>query len=553
MSHAPLSEARMVVAVVSPRRLLLSILAFLALVVFPLASVRAHDRGLGVDSGQAGRRVALVISNAAYVHVGHLANPINDATAMAKLFTEAGFATVEAKTDLGIIAFNRALADFEVSARGADVAIVYYSGHGIEYAGRNYLIPVDAAMEREVDVKYEAVPLEHVLETVEGATRLKLVILDACRTDPFKATSSKKAVNRGLAPPEIPEVNELVAYSARAGTAAADGDPGGDSPYTAALLKRLTTPGLDVELALRRVRDDVLSSTHREQEPFYYGSMGGDELPLAPKKAEVAAAPRPVETPKPPAPVEEQVAHLEPTPDPAIAECDRLAAARFDATRPAGIAGVEYDQIDAARAVPACRAALIANPADPRVEYQLARALDKAGAAAEAVRWYRKAADAGEPGGMSDLGFMYQHGTGVAKDATEAVRWYRKAADAGEPKGMSNLGIMYRDGAGVATDAAEAVRWFRKAADAGDARGMENLGFMYENGTGVAKDAAEAVRWYRKAADAGDAPGMNNLGAVYEKGTGVAKNAAEAVRWYRKAAAAGIQEAKDNLKRLGRR
>ena len=419
----------MAIAVVSPRRLLLNVLAFLALVVFSLASVRADDRA---DSAQAGRRVALVIGNAAYVHVGHLANPINDATAMAKLFTEAGFATVEAKTDLGIIAFNRALADFEVSARGADVAIVYYSGHGIEYAGRNYLIPVDAAMEREVDVKYEAVPLEHVLETVEGATRLKLVILDACRTDPFKATSSKKAVNRGLAPPETPEVNELVAYSARAGTAAADGDPGGDSPYTAALLKRLTTPGLDVELALRRVRDDVLSSTHREQEPFYYGSMGGDELPLVAKKAEVEAAPRPVETPKPLAPVEEQVAHLEPTPDPAIAECDRLAASPSDATRPAGITGVGYDQIDAGRAVPACRAARIANPAGSRQGYQLARALDGgARPRARDGRTIAQAATAGHMVAMNNLGRIYEQGKGVTKDAAEAERWYRKGGTAG--------------------------------------------------------------------------------------------------------------------------
>src|SRR3984885_10145529 len=126
--------------------------------------------------------------------------------------------------------------------------------------------------------RFPCVPIDHILSAVEGATRLKLIILDACRTDPFRATSSKRAVARGLAAPETIEVNELVAYSARAGTAAADGDPGAASPYTAALLKRLTTPGLDVELALRRVRDDVLRATHREQEPFYYGSMGGDEF-----------------------------------------------------------------------------------------------------------------------------------------------------------------------------------------------------------------------------------------------------------------------------------
>ena len=163
--------------------------------------------------------------------------------------------------------------------------------------------------------RFPCVPIDHILSAVEGATRLKLIILDACRTDPFRATSSKRAVARGLAAPETIEVNELVAYSARAGTAAADGDPGAASPYTAALLKRLTTPGLDVELALRRVRDDVLRATHREQEPFYYGSMGGDELPLVAKKPEVEVPPPPAEPPKPAAVRDEKVVRLEAAPD----------------------------------------------------------------------------------------------------------------------------------------------------------------------------------------------------------------------------------------------
>jgi TPR repeat protein len=541
----------MATPVVSLHRLLLIVVSLLGLFGLSLASVQAEDREVGVEPKQAARRVALVIGNGAYVHVGHLVNPINDATAMAKLFNDAGFATVEAKTDLGLTAFNHALADFEISARGADIAIVYYSGHGIEYAGRNYLIPVDAAIEREVDVKYEAVPIEHILSAVEGATRLKLIILDACRTDPFRATSSKRAVARGLAAPETIEVNELVAYSARAGTAAADGDPGAASPYTAALLKRLTTPGLDVELALRRVRDDVLRATHREQEPFYYGSMGGDELPLVAKKPQVVAPPPLAETPKPAAVRDEKVVRLEAAPDPAIGECDRLAASPRDASRPAGIAGVDFDKIDAARAVPACRAAVAVLQNDPRVAVQLGRALLRAGGMdAEAMELFRKGADAGHPGGMTGLGFMYEHGRGVSKSAAEAMRWYRKAADAGDARAMDGLGGLYYSGDGVTKDVAEAVRWYRKAADAGEARGMGHLGYMYEIGAGVSEDAVEAVRWYRKAADAGDSLGMNNLGAMYEKGAGVAKDAAEAVRWYRKAADAGNKTAKRNLTRL---
>jgi hypothetical protein len=242
------------------------------------------------STAMADTRIAFVVGNSDYENVARLANPLNDAQAMARLLTEAGFQSVIVKTDLGVIEFRRALADFEVLAREADLAVVYYSGHGIEFQGQNYLVPVDAAIRREVDVQDEAISLDRVMSTVAGAKKLKLVILDACRVDPFRATSAKRAVNRGLVPVEPSEVNELIAYSAKAGTVAEDGDSGGNSPYTAALLKLLTVPGLDVEFALRKVRDEVLAATHRAQEPYFYGSMGGDELPLVAKLIEGSPA-----------------------------------------------------------------------------------------------------------------------------------------------------------------------------------------------------------------------------------------------------------------------
>ena len=288
------------------------------------------------------------------------------------------------------------------------------------------------------------------------------------------------------------------------------------------------------------------------------------------------------------------VASLEKNPDASdkaagapAGDCDRLAASLFDTGRPAGIAGVDPNQIDAVRAIPACRAALAASPNDPRLAFQLARALDKgrgggveafelyrkaAGAGnvvamvnlgnmlergrgtpkdlAEASRWYQKAADAGVQPGMFNLGLMYQDGLGVAKDEAEASRWFRKAADAGSTLGMIRLGALYQTGKGVPKDEAEAVGWYRKAADAGSAPGMTNLGFMYRDGLGVTKDEAEAARWYRKAADAGDAKAMSSLGFAYETGLGIVKDEAEALRWYRKAADVGDNYGKAALKRL---
>ena len=221
---------------------------------------------------------------------------IRDAQAIGRMLKGAGFDLVEMETDVDARQFRRALADFEIASRGVDVALVYFSGHGVEIGGRNYLVPVDAELKRDVDVQDEAVPLDRVLEAVSGARRLKFVILDACRSNPFQrmqVSSTSRGIARGLAPIEPAGGKTLVAYAAAAGTLALDG-AGDHSPFTAGLLKDLALPGLDVRLALGRVHDDVLASTNNQQEPFTYGSLGGAELPLLDRTEppqSVAAAP----------------------------------------------------------------------------------------------------------------------------------------------------------------------------------------------------------------------------------------------------------------------
>jgi TPR repeat protein len=152
-----------------------------------------------------------------------------------------------------------------------------------------------------------------------------------------------------------------------------------------------------------------------------------------------------------------------------LRECHRQAAHPLDATHEAGIIGIDFDRIDAAQAVPACRAAFAIRPDDAQLAFQLGRAIQKVGGAdaeIEAAQLYRKAAENGSAAAMNSLGFMYDKGTGVQEDEAEAVRWYRKAADAGNALGMNNVGLMYRNGRGVGKDEAEASGWFRKAADA---------------------------------------------------------------------------------------
>jgi uncharacterized caspase-like protein len=239
----------------------------------------------------AAKRVALIIGNSAYHNVPPLSNPINDATMMAATLKNAGFDVVDSRHDLSAIETRRALRDFSDAARDAEIAVVYYAGHGMEVDGANYLIPVDAKLERDTDVYDEAFSLDRVLVAVEPAKQLRLVILDACRDNPFaknmKKTVALRAIGRGLAKIEPTSPNTLIAYSAKAGSTALDGDAK-NSPFTISLAKHLTTPGLDVRRAFGFVRDDVLKETANRQEPFVYGSLGGDDVPLVPAPARAA-------------------------------------------------------------------------------------------------------------------------------------------------------------------------------------------------------------------------------------------------------------------------
>src|SRR5690349_18311132 len=242
------------------------------------------------------KRVALVLGNSNYQNVAPLPNPVNDSSKIAATLKDAGFDVVDSRRDLAAAETRRALRDFADRARDADIAVVYYAGHGIEVDGGNYLIPVDARLERDTDVYDEALSLDRALVAIEPAKKLRLVILDACRDNPFsrtmKRTVASRAIGQGLAKVEPTSPNVLIAYSAKAGSTAADGD-GRNSPFTTALSHHLTKPGLDVRRAFGFVRDEVLKTTGNKQEPFVYGSLGGEDVPLvpAPRQAPAAAAP----------------------------------------------------------------------------------------------------------------------------------------------------------------------------------------------------------------------------------------------------------------------
>jgi uncharacterized caspase-like protein len=231
------------------------------------------------------KRVALVVGNSAYENVVGLTNPAHDAAAITDMFKRAGFDVVDSKHDLKNAEMRRALREFTDKARDADIAVIYYAGHGIEVNGINYLVPVDAALERDTDAYDEAISLDRILQAIEPAKRLHLVILDACRNNPFlkkmTRTIASRSMDRGLIGIEPNGQNTLIAYAAKAGFTAMDGD-GQNSPFALALLKHLTTPGLDLRRSLGLVRDDVLAATANKQEPYYTGSLGGEDMALVP-------------------------------------------------------------------------------------------------------------------------------------------------------------------------------------------------------------------------------------------------------------------------------
>lgn len=246
------------------------------------------------------KRVALVIGNGHYKNEAPLANPVNDARNVEALLRQLRFDDVEALVDGDLTAMHQALARFARKADGAEMALLYYSGHGIEVDGRNYLLPTSATLADAADAQFEAVSLDLALEAANRATNVKLVVLDACRNNPFQSrmvrSGRSRSVAQGLGAVTAGN-GMLVAYAAKAGTVADDGAPGGNSPFTAAFLKFAAQPGIEVRRLFGLVRDEVLRTTRR-QEPGIYASLGGDEVFLA----RATGAPSMAATPHPAAP-----------------------------------------------------------------------------------------------------------------------------------------------------------------------------------------------------------------------------------------------------------
>jgi tetratricopeptide (TPR) repeat protein len=240
------------------------------------------------------KKVALVIANSAYRHVGALKNPKNDGDLVAQSLRNIGFAKVTVIDDGTRDTVINALQSFAADASDADLAMIYYSGHGAEALGVNYLIPIDANLDGDQAIGKETVPITLALNALNSAKKLKLIVLDACRNYPdsirkavlkeeatasagaqSEQSPSARGFERGFATVNI-QSGTLMVYAAKDGQVALDGE-GDNSPFASALVQRIATPGVEINKIFRLVRDDVMEATAGRQEPYTYGSVSGKE------------------------------------------------------------------------------------------------------------------------------------------------------------------------------------------------------------------------------------------------------------------------------------
>ncbi|MDW6026078.1 caspase family protein [Mesorhizobium sp. BAC0120] len=258
-----------------------------------LAAAAIVFSALGLSSASAlveGKRVALVIGNSAYVHAVTLPNPINDGKLMAETFRKAGFSVIEGE-DLNKIDMGRLLDQFTEAAYDADIAVVYYAGHGLQVDQRNYLIPVDAELQNTAQLQTRTIPVDDVLNALPPDPAIGIVILDACRDNPLARTLAaalpkSRSMGAGLAAVQAAGRTHdsgglLIAYATDPEAVAYDGK-GANSPYTTALARHLTTPGLEIQSALTRVRADVSQATNGAQHPWANASLGREVFLGAP-------------------------------------------------------------------------------------------------------------------------------------------------------------------------------------------------------------------------------------------------------------------------------
>ena len=440
-----------------------------------------------VGTAWAESRVALVIGNSIYEKAPKLANPGNDSADIAASLTRLGF-KVQLHSNLDFQRMNQALRDFARASRNSEMAVVYYAGHGIEVDKKNWLIPTDAQLASDAEIEFETVSLDLLSQAVSGATVLRLVMVDACRENPFARQMNRqnatRSIGRGLGRVEDPGPGTLVVFAAAEGQLAEDGT-GRNSPFATALLAQIEKPGNEVGSLFRKVRDDVMARTANRQQPFQYGSLPGRDIFFTTPSARLSATAAPAPVPAPAAMNDRAIElafwnDVKDTGDPALLKeyLDRFGAkAAF-----ASIANRKIETLTAKQEKPAEIAALPVPKTAPRatqqggdddavpseVLVQRAMMLDRVKKYGEAARLLKIAVARGDSEAQARLAYFYNFGQGVAKNEKEALRLYELSAAQDNILGLHQLANHLTYAPAFERNYSRAVKLYRRALALGD-------------------------------------------------------------------------------------
>lgn len=520
---------------------------------------------IGAGSARAETRIALVIGNGGYRTIEPLRNPVNDASDVSAALKALGF-TVSTGIDLDRAAMQDAIAAFKKAATEADVALFYYSGHGLAVDEQNYIIPVDAVLQRKADVKTWGVALSDIvrLQTKPGGQRL--VFLDACRNNPLPRDQVEGPAGGLVRVGEL--AGSMIVFATQPNNVAYDG-AGRNSPFTEALLGHITTVGEDISGVMIKTRNDVIAATGSAQVPFEDSSLTR-RIYLAPGEApsespetmlfRLAAAQKDANLLKiyldrfPEGPHVKDVRGLLDSPE-----------VKQGATQPAGdasqdVEGLLWDLARSGRIRALVDLYIARYPDGTHAEEARALALtlpsddtkgEPAGVVCEKLATHPRDATANTAGVDFDtLSRNAEAAVAACSEARaqnpevvhyvallaramiaagrrdEAIALYREAAERGDARAMVSLGLLMTTGQGVPTDLEGAAALYAKAADRGSADGAINLAVALMGGRGVERDTDKAIALLRKASESGSAIAAYNLGVLHEQGVaGDPKNA----------------------------
>ncbi len=410
-------------------------------------------------------RVALVIGMSEYQSVVDLDNTLNDARGIADTLSGVGF-NVTTVLNAEANQLRASVEDFAFRSETADLALIYFAGHGVEVQGENFLIPVDAKVQSNKDIQRQAVSLKELLASVEHARKMRIVILDSCRDNPFgdaldvsaleetaaAAEQTRSIGSSGLAAPS-PDRGTLVAFAARDGARALDGD-GENSPFAIALMNNLSKPDLEISLMFRQIRDQVLEATFNQQEPHTYGSLSGTPFYIAGSSNKGSV-----------------VTHK----DPSVAWSD--------------IRPEQEPQLFA-----------LAEQGDTRSMVGLAyirlNSDDKRYAPSEAAQYLTRAAASGSAEAQFELAQLYEIGLGVEQDVARALELYQASADQDYPDALNDLGFLhFQGGLGIVRNPQKAFDYFERAANLRHPQAMFNYAAMIDDGNIVGKGSKDAAAY----------------------------------------------------------